>query len=352
MTLQPLSIYIQYPTLQLQAELELHSCVAPRYTTLDDTALNYTTTHENTQHNSTRPYIRLHQIHHITIENASTLHQLHYHASTRTPLHHTTLRYNYTYCTTSHSIQQLQVCEVTTATTPKKTQLKPPLGPSVDSLCHPHITTTHLSYSFLSLKLPPPPCAVLLVLDVIPRYVLCYILNSKHWCTRNDSAIYIVRFWGFVGMVLAFFASCPLSLLYSAGFLFRFEPFVFLFRLLWTNLCLDFENGNNLFRPTNCEIHFVQCIVLRFDWAIEKRSRFAYSQTGSRSACSIHPWTNHPLGRLRSMSRHVCAFVVCVPVKFDFGIGSTITSPATARKPRCKMESLTNLTNVPLIAVH
>ena len=36
------------------------------------------------------------------------------------------------------------------------------LGPSVDLLCHPCITTTHLSYSFLSLKLLPPPCAVLL----------------------------------------------------------------------------------------------------------------------------------------------------------------------------------------------
>ena len=33
----------------------------------------------------------------------------------------------------------------------------------MDSLCHPCITTTHLSYSVLSLKLPPPPCAVLLV---------------------------------------------------------------------------------------------------------------------------------------------------------------------------------------------
>ena len=35
----------------------------------------------------------------------------------------------------------------------------------MDSLCHPCITTTHLSYSFLFLKLPPPPCAVLLVTD-------------------------------------------------------------------------------------------------------------------------------------------------------------------------------------------
>ena len=27
----------------------------------------------------------------------------------------------------------------------------------MDSLCHPCITTAHLSYTFLSLKLPPPP---------------------------------------------------------------------------------------------------------------------------------------------------------------------------------------------------
>jgi len=33
----------------------------------------------------------------------------------------------------------------------------------VDSLCHPCITTTHLSYNALSLRLPPPPCPVLLV---------------------------------------------------------------------------------------------------------------------------------------------------------------------------------------------
>ena len=37
------------------------------------------------------------------------------------------------------------------------------VGPSVDLLCHMCITAIHLSYSFLSLKLPPPPCAVLLV---------------------------------------------------------------------------------------------------------------------------------------------------------------------------------------------
>ena len=39
----------------------------------------------------------------------------------------------------------------------QKTHLQPPL------LCHLWFTTTNLSYSFLCLKLPPPPCAVLLV---------------------------------------------------------------------------------------------------------------------------------------------------------------------------------------------
>ena len=33
----------------------------------------------------------------------------------------------------------------------------------MDSLCHPWFTTTNVSYRFPSLKLPPPPCAVLLV---------------------------------------------------------------------------------------------------------------------------------------------------------------------------------------------
>ena len=69
---------------------------------------------------------------------------------------------NYTYnYTTPHYIQHLGVRWPPQPL--QKAQFQPPLDPSVDSLCHPYITTTHLSYSFLSLKLPPPPCAVLLV---------------------------------------------------------------------------------------------------------------------------------------------------------------------------------------------
>jgi len=47
--------------------------------------------------------------------------------------------------------------------TETETETQPHFSPSVDSLCHPCITAIHLSCSFLPLKLPPPPCAVLLV---------------------------------------------------------------------------------------------------------------------------------------------------------------------------------------------
>ena len=78
------------------------------------------------------------------------------------PLHYTTLYYNYNYnYTTPHYIQQLWVRWPLQPL--HKAQPQPPFSPSVDSLCHPWVTTANLSYSFLSLKLPPPPCAVLLV---------------------------------------------------------------------------------------------------------------------------------------------------------------------------------------------
>ena len=68
---------------------------------------------------------------------------LHY-TTTTTPLH-----YNYNYnCTTSHYIQQLWVrWPLQTLQPVQETQLRPPFGPSVDSLCHPWFTI-HLSYRF------------------------------------------------------------------------------------------------------------------------------------------------------------------------------------------------------------
>ena len=71
-------------------------------------------------------------------------HWLHY-TTTTTPLH-----YNYNYnCATPHYIQQLWVrWPLQTLQPAQETQLRPPFGPSVDSLCHLWFTTIHLSYRF------------------------------------------------------------------------------------------------------------------------------------------------------------------------------------------------------------
>ena len=118
---------------------------------------------------------------------ATTLHSLHY-TTTTTPL-----RYNYNYsCSTWHYIQQLWARWPLQPLQPfQQTQLQPPFGQSVDSLCHPWFTTTNVSYRFPILKLPPPPCAVLLVTGVITHLlsgmshqvsILCHdVLDFKNW---------------------------------------------------------------------------------------------------------------------------------------------------------------------------
>ena len=55
----------------------------------------------------------------------------------------------------------------------------------MDSLCHPWFTTTKLSYRFPILKLPPPPCAVLIHHNQSPTniYILqWYIIYIYHDC--------------------------------------------------------------------------------------------------------------------------------------------------------------------------
>jgi len=123
-------------------------------TTLLYTRLHYTIPHYTTQRYTTLRCTTLHQLHHTTSTTATAL------ANTLIALHYsynsTTLHYNYSYnCnynynhyTTLHPavvvrwpLQPLQPFQ--------KTQLQPPVGPSVDSLCHPWFTTTNLSYRFL-----------------------------------------------------------------------------------------------------------------------------------------------------------------------------------------------------------
>ena len=82
----------------------------------------------------------------------------------------------------------------------QQTQLQPPFGQSVDSLCHPWFTTTNVSYRFPILKLPPPPCAVLLVYIYISNNIKLYYQattmipyncftrqgnSGPSWCTRS-----------------------------------------------------------------------------------------------------------------------------------------------------------------------
>ena len=72
----------------------------------------------------------------------------------------------------------------------QQTQLQPPFGQSVDSLCHPWFTTTNVSYRFPILKLPPPPCAVLLVdfagYQCGTSWLTCYN------CVSHDFTIFCV----------------------------------------------------------------------------------------------------------------------------------------------------------------
>ena len=142
--------------------------IALHYTRLQlhYTTLHYTTVHKTTAHYTTLHYTTLTTPHHNynSNYNYSTLITSHYNYSSTT-LHYE-YNYNYNYnCTTPNYIQQLWVRWPLQPLQPlQKTQLQPPFGPSVDSPCHSWFTTTHLSYSVLSLKLPPPPCAVLVKL--------------------------------------------------------------------------------------------------------------------------------------------------------------------------------------------
>ena len=109
----------------------------------------------------------------ITTTTTSTTLQLHYNYNhnhnIRTSTASTTLQLQLPlplqlqlqlHCVRYTTLHPAVVGEVTTATIPKTPS---PFGPPVALLCHPCITTSHLPYSFLSYKLPPLPCAVLLV---------------------------------------------------------------------------------------------------------------------------------------------------------------------------------------------
>ena len=103
--------------------------------------------------------------------------------------------------------------EVTTATiaTIPATQLQPPFGQSVDSLCHPWFTTTNVSYRFPILKLPPPPCAVLLVY-YLSVYLYSYLIRILSY-----------RIFQWIGLIKGQITGNPIFHRTNKGFRLRFS---------------------------------------------------------------------------------------------------------------------------------
>ena len=131
-------ITLHYTTTTTTLQLQLQY-LTQDYTTLYHTTLHNTTRHRTALHytNYITPRLQL-QLHLITF---ITLHlQLHYttlqlQLQLQLQLHYTTL---HPAVVVRWPLQPLQPFQ--------KTQLQPPVGPSVDSLCHLWLTTTNLSY--------------------------------------------------------------------------------------------------------------------------------------------------------------------------------------------------------------
>ena len=74
-------------------------------------------------------------------------------------------------CKTSHFLRfcvaSVALCDILASDKASKAILR-------GKLCYPYITTTNLSYSVLSLKLPPAPCAALLI------YIYIYQATLGH----------------------------------------------------------------------------------------------------------------------------------------------------------------------------
>ena len=118
-----------------------------RYSMTNNMQLQQQLPHYNLQHYSITTSQQQLQQHQLQLQLLLQLHQatiITITATATTP-HHTTLH-------------PAVVVEVTAATTPTHTT-----PTTFRSITHPCIPATHLSYSFLSLRLPPQPCAVLLV---------------------------------------------------------------------------------------------------------------------------------------------------------------------------------------------
>ena len=154
----------------------LHHYTTPHHTTLNYTTLHYPTPHSFTLHYIASHYITLHYTHYTTTHATATtlILQLHYATTTTTAaLHHTSScgwggrpRDHCNHCSHSkkHSSNRLSVHQWICSAI-RDSQL--PISP----------------IGFLFLKLPPPPCAVLLVKRCLriwqiwmPKWILIFLL--------------------------------------------------------------------------------------------------------------------------------------------------------------------------------
>ena len=91
----------------------------------------------------------------------------HTHTHTHPHIHIHIVIYIYRYRENKSNQSKPHIASSSTTITPTTTITTTPAAAAArsisGSLCHPWFTTTSLSYSFLFWKLPPPPCAVLLV---------------------------------------------------------------------------------------------------------------------------------------------------------------------------------------------
>ena len=129
-----------------------------RYTTTAATTIKTITTSTTPTTTTTTTTLQLEQL---------QLHQLHQ--------HHYNYNYNYNYCATPHYIQELWVRWPLQPLQPlQKAQLQPPFGPSVDSLCHPWVTTTNPSCRF-----PIFETSATALCGTTGIYIYIY---SRFWC--------------------------------------------------------------------------------------------------------------------------------------------------------------------------
>ena len=190
-------ITLHYTRLQLQLELQLQlHYITLHYTNsncsyhYNYSTLHYTTLGYATAHYTILNFISLHSLHHTTTTTTTTLITNYTSLQLQLPYATPTAALKHT---TSSSCGRGDHCNHCKHS--KKAQLQPPFRPSVDSLCHPWIKTTHLSYSVLWLKLQPAPFAVLLVYYIIQYTNFVYIdrhFSNAHWLLLRPIVIYLI----------------------------------------------------------------------------------------------------------------------------------------------------------------